>query len=49
MLTEVASRSFANGQVYMLKTEDQFPLEVTDTFLPFLSLIHISEPTRRSV
>ena len=35
MLTEVASRSFANGQVYMLKTEDQFPLEVTDTFLPF--------------
>lgn len=35
MLTEVASRSFANGKVYMLKTEDQFPLEVTDTFLPF--------------
>lgn len=35
MLKEVASRSFKNGSVYMLQTEDNFPLEVTDTFLPF--------------
>lgn len=35
MLTEKASRTFANGAVYMLHTEDGFPVEVTDTFLPF--------------
>jgi len=35
MLTEVTNRSFANGVVYALKTEDDFPIEVTDTFLPF--------------
>lgn len=35
MLTKIASRSFSNGDVYMLNTEDGFPLEVTDTFLPF--------------
>lgn len=35
MLKEVKSRSFANGIVYALKTEDGFPLEVTDTFLPY--------------
>lgn len=34
-LTEVRSRSFSNGIVYMLNTEDGYPLEVTDTFLPF--------------
>lgn len=32
---EIRSRSFANGTVYALKTADGFPLEVTDTFLPF--------------
>lgn len=35
MISEVASRHFTNGSVYMLRTEDGFPLEVTDTFLPF--------------
>lgn len=35
MLIEKASRTFANGAVYMLHTEDGYPLEVTDTFLPF--------------
>lgn len=35
MLKEVKSRSFANGIVYALTTEDNFPLEVTDTFLPY--------------
>jgi len=28
-------REFANGIVYALETSDEFPLEVTDTFLPF--------------
>ena len=31
----IKSKSFANGSVYALKTEDGFPVEVTDTFLPF--------------
>lgn len=34
MLRELRSRSFANGVVYALETEDGYPLEVTDTFLP---------------
>ncbi len=34
MLTEIRSRSFTNGKVYALMTEDGYPLEVTDTFLP---------------
>jgi MoaA/NifB/PqqE/SkfB family radical SAM enzyme len=34
-LKEVCNRTFANGAVYALKTEDDFPIEVTDTFLPF--------------
>jgi 23S rRNA (adenine2503-C2)-methyltransferase len=29
------SKSFGNGIVYALETEDGFPIEVTDTFLPF--------------
>lgn len=35
MLTEKTSRKFANGAVYLLYTEDNYPLEVTDTFLPY--------------
>lgn len=35
MLTKVTSRKFTNGEVFLLKTEDGYPLEVTDTFLPF--------------
>ena len=35
MLKEVKNRKFANGIVYALRTEDDFPIEVTDTFLPF--------------
>lgn len=34
-MKEVTSRSFANGVVYALKTDDGYPIEVTDTFLPF--------------
>lgn len=29
------SKEFANGKVYALVTEDGFPIEVTDTFLPY--------------
>ena len=31
----VTSRSFKNGTVYALKTHDGYPVEVTDTFLPY--------------
>lgn len=31
----IRSKSFANGTVYALHTEDGFPVEVTDTHLPF--------------
>lgn len=34
MLTEKKSKEFANGIVYALSTEDGYPIEVTDTFLP---------------
>jgi len=29
------SKHFANGSVYALETDDGYPIEVTDTFLPF--------------
>jgi 23S rRNA (adenine2503-C2)-methyltransferase len=45
MLEEVTSREFANGKVYMLRTEDKFPLEVTDTFLPYYTKECINEHT----
>lgn len=34
MLKELRNKTFANGVVYALETEDGYPLEVTDTFLP---------------
>ena len=34
-MKEIKSKSFANGSVYLLKTDDGYPLEVTDTFLPY--------------
>lgn len=45
MLTEIISRGFANGKVYMLRTHDGYPLEVTDTFLPFYTKNCINEHT----
>ena len=45
MLTEVTSRKFTNGKVYMLRTEDGYPLEVTDTFLPYYTKECINEHT----
>lgn len=35
MLKEIRNKTFANGIVYAMQTEDGFPLEVTDTFLPY--------------
>lgn len=35
MLHEVKCKKFLNGIVYALKTEDGYPIEVTDTFLPY--------------
>ena len=34
MLKEIKHVEFANGVVYALETEDGYPVEVTDTFLP---------------
>ena len=34
-MKEKLHRTFTNGTVYLLHTEDGYPLEVTDTFLPF--------------
>ena len=34
-MKEIKNRSFANGAVYLLETKDGFPVEVTDTYLPF--------------
>jgi 23S rRNA (adenine2503-C2)-methyltransferase len=31
----INSRTFANGTVYALRTDDGFPIETTDTFLPY--------------
>ena len=35
MLTQIKRKDFANGSVFVLKTEDGYLLETTDTFLPF--------------
>jgi adenine C2-methylase RlmN of 23S rRNA A2503 and tRNA A37 len=34
-MKEICHKSFANGTVYLLETHDGYPVEVTDTFLPF--------------
>jgi 23S rRNA (adenine2503-C2)-methyltransferase len=34
-MKEIKRRVFSNGVVYALQTEDNYPVEVTDTFLPF--------------
>lgn len=34
-MKEIRSREFKNGIVYALRTEDDYPIEVTDTYLPF--------------
>jgi len=34
-MNKITHKNFANGAVYVFKTDDGFPIEVTDTFLPF--------------
>lgn len=34
-MKEICSKHFANGSVYLLETYDGYPVEVTDTFLPY--------------
>lgn len=48
MLTKVTSRKFTNGEVFLLKTEDGYPLEVTDTFLPFYTKDAVGRKVRIS-
>lgn len=43
MLKELKSREFANGKVYVLHTEDGYPIETTDTFLPYYTKDCINE------
>ena len=43
MLKEIKNRKFANGVVYALQTDDGYPIEVTDTFLPFYTKDAIGE------
>lgn len=43
MLIEKNSKSFANGKVYVLHTEDGYPIETTDTFLPYYTKDCINE------
>ena len=34
-MKEIKSKEFTNGKVYLLHTDDGYPIEVTDTFLPY--------------
>lgn len=34
-MKEICSKHFANGSVYLFNTDDGFPVETTDTFLPY--------------
>lgn len=38
MLYENKHKTFANGQVFSMLTEDNYPVEVTDTFLPYYTV-----------
>jgi adenine C2-methylase RlmN of 23S rRNA A2503 and tRNA A37 len=43
MIKEVKNKTFSNGIVYALETEDGYPIETTDTFLPFYTKDAIGE------
>ena len=45
MFKEVRKRAFSNGVVYLLRDEDGYPIEVTDTFLPYYTKNCINEHT----
>lgn len=44
-MLEKKHRNFTNGTVYMLETDDGYPVEVTDTYLPFYTKNCINEHT----
>lgn len=45
MLKEVRHKNFSNGSVYALKTADEYPIETTDTFLPYYTKNALGEKT----
>ena len=45
MITESKKREFSNGVVYKLYTDDGYPIEVTDTFLPFYTKNCVNDKT----
>lgn len=45
MLKEITKRTFTNGIVYLMETDDNFPIEVTDTYLPYYTKDCINEHT----
>jgi 23S rRNA (adenine2503-C2)-methyltransferase len=46
-MKQIKSRSFTNGTVYALKTDDGFLLETTDTFLPYYTKNCINDKTNK--
>lgn len=42
-MKEIKHKKFANGIVYALETDDGYPIEVTDTFLPYYTKDAIGE------
>ncbi len=47
MIKIVKSKEFANGKVYCLETEDGYPIETTDTFLPYYTKEAINKKTNQ--
>jgi 23S rRNA (adenine2503-C2)-methyltransferase len=43
----IRSKQFANGIVYALETDDGYPIETTDTFLPFYTRDCINQNTNK--
>lgn len=46
-MQEIKQKTFSNGAVYALKTDDGFLLETTDTFLPFYTKHCINDKTNK--
>ena len=46
MLTVLKSKSFRNGVAYALRTEDGYPVETTDTFLPYYTKFCINNTNK---
>ena len=46
MLKVLRSKSFTNGAVYALSTDDGFPIETTDTFLPYYTKFCINNTNK---